>query len=112
MNYGRKRARSEGFPAMKMIQPPGFRSERQPRNRVLTTRLKRKRWRTRTRMRRIMTWVTVTQGTTTTTLHRRLRIDRSPGLPPRNRLPDPSGRPTGLNPGLGVAPGNGPGGGR
>ena len=70
---------------------------------------------TRTRMRtRKKTRVTATQGTTTTTiLHQHPRTDGSPVLPPRsNRFPDLSGKPTGTNPGLGVAPGNGPGGGR
>ena len=63
----------------------------------------------RTRTRRKKTQVTVTQGTTTTTTtHRRLRIDQSPGLPPRNQFPVLNGKPTGTNPGLGVAPGNGP----
>ena len=73
------------------------------------------RQRTRTRMRRRKKIrVTATQGTTTTTIHhRRPRTDRSPGLPPKSsRFLDPSGKPTGTNPGLGVAPGNGPGGGR
>ena len=50
--------------------------------------------------------------TTTTTHHRRLHIDRSPGLPPRNQFPVLNGKPSGTNPGLGVAPGNGPGGDR
>ena len=89
----------------------GIRSKKQPRNQEPGARRKRKK-KLRTRKRRKKTRVTVTQGTTTTTHHRRLRIDRSPGLPPRNRFPVLNGRPSGTNPGLGVAPQNGPGGDR
>ena len=32
MNYGQRQAKSEGFPAMKTIRPPGIRSKKQPRN--------------------------------------------------------------------------------
>ena len=112
MNYGRRQARSEGFPAMKTIQPPGIRSKKQLRNQEPGARRKRKK-KLRTRTRRKKTRVTVTQGsTTTTTHHRRLCIDWSPGLPPRNRFPVLNGKPSGTNPGLGVASGNGPGGDR